>query len=62
MGIHVSPEVEIARLDLPEMGAPAYPEFQIASGSLAGGYAASADAAPAKKPGLVGETVFNEAG
>jgi Amt family ammonium transporter len=33
MGIRVPAEVEIAGLDLPEMGALAYPEFQITGGS-----------------------------
>jgi Amt family ammonium transporter len=59
-GIRVSAEDEIAGLDLPEMGALAYPEFQIASSSLVSDYAA--DAVKAKEPGLVGGTVFNEAG
>jgi len=62
LGIRVSPETELAGLDLPEMGALAYPEFQIATGSLAGGYVASADMAKAKEPAPVGGTVFNEAG
>jgi ammonium transporter, Amt family len=61
-GIRVSAEVEIAGLDLPEMGALGYPEFQITSGSVVPGYAAATDMASAKEPGLVGKTVFNEAG
>src|SRR5215813_3019008 len=61
-GIRVSPEVEIAGLDMPEMGALGYPEFQIASSSVSGGYAASVDTVKDKEPGLVGGTVFNEAG
>src|SRR5262249_52912689 len=61
-GIRVSAEDEIAGLDLPEMGALAYPEFQIASSGLPGSYVDSAEPAKAKEPGLVGGTVFNEAG
>jgi len=61
-GIRVSAEVEIEGLDLPEMGALGYPEFQIASGSVVPGYAAATDTASAKEPGLVGKTVFNEVG
>ena len=36
IGNRVSAEVEIAGLDLPEMGALAYPEFEVATSTSAG--------------------------
>jgi Amt family ammonium transporter len=36
IGNRVSAEVELQGLDLPEMGALAYPEFQMSSGSSTG--------------------------
>jgi Amt family ammonium transporter len=36
IGNRVSAEVELQGLDLPEMGALAYPEFQIAPGAQGG--------------------------
>jgi Amt family ammonium transporter len=50
-GIRVSPEVEIGGLDLPEMGALAYPEFPIAGGGYAG---ETSSAMSASKPAAVG--------
>ncbi|MBS1790155.1 MAG: ammonium transporter [Acidobacteria bacterium] len=40
VGHRVDPEVEIAGLDLPEMGALAYPDFQVSTSSAGGGYVA----------------------
>src|SRR5262245_20650682 len=53
MGIRVSPEVELAGLDIPEMGALAYPEFQITSSTVSGDYAASTSSA-VETSGMVG--------
>lgn len=40
VGHRVDPEAEIAGLDLPEMGALAYPDFQVSTSSAGGGYIA----------------------
>ncbi|MBO0797463.1 MAG: ammonium transporter [Blastocatellia bacterium] len=59
-GIRVSKEVEIAGLDLPEMGALGYPEFQLAVATAASGYAEETASTAAQKDGLVG-VKFKEA-
>ena len=51
MDIRVSPEVEIGGLDIPEMGALAYPEFAVSGAGYGGDYeAASPAAAPVAAP------------
>jgi Amt family ammonium transporter len=54
VGHRVSAEVEIGGLDLPEMGALAYPDFQITSDSLTGGYALATESEKVKEEGLAG--------
>jgi Amt family ammonium transporter len=56
IGHRVSAEAEIAGLDLPEMGALAYPDFQISSSAAAPGYLGPIS--PAKpQEGLLGVVV-----
>ncbi|HZS08560.1 MAG TPA: ammonium transporter [Blastocatellia bacterium] len=62
MNLRVSAEVEIAGLDLPEMGAVAYPDFQISTGSLSPGAYSMPMAAPAKiEEGIIGAVPTTEA-
>jgi ammonium transporter, Amt family len=53
-GIRVSKEIEIAGLDLPEMGALAYPEFTLATATSAGGYVEANATTATQGDGLVG--------
>ncbi len=54
VGHRVDPDVEIGGLDLPEMGALAYPDFQLTSSGMTGSYMASSDAVKASSPSRVG--------
>jgi len=54
VGHRVDPEVEIAGLDLPEMGALAYPDFQLTSGGATGSYVASSESVKTGAPNLAG--------
>jgi Amt family ammonium transporter len=56
LGNRVSAEVELQGLDLPEMGALAYPEFGLAAGSSGSSYVEAAPAPAARKVGAVVET------
>lgn len=58
IGHRVSAEAEIAGLDIPEMGALAYPDFQITSSSISSAYMVSADKAEAKE-GTLNDAVLN---
>ncbi|MBI3652119.1 MAG: ammonium transporter [Acidobacteria bacterium] len=54
VGHRVSAEAEIAGLDLPEMGALAYPDFQITSNTLTGAYRTQPTVQTASEEGLAG--------
>jgi Amt family ammonium transporter len=54
IGHRVSAEAEIAGLDLPEMGALAYPDFQLSSGGPSGTYFGPASTQETANGGLVG--------
>jgi len=54
MKIRVPAEVELAGLDLPEMGALAYPDFQVLSSPPGGGYAVPSSVTKTQKEGLIG--------
>jgi len=56
MKIRVPAEVELAGLDLPEMGALAYPDFQISTSAPTGGYLEASAATATRGEGLVGAT------
>jgi len=60
VGNRVSAEVELAGLDLPEVGALAYPEFVLSPGSSVGAFEAPAPAG-ARAPAPAGATVRAEA-
>ena len=53
VGLRVAPEVEIEGLDIPEMGALAYPDFSLVP-SHSGGALASPTASARMEPGFVG--------
>jgi ammonium transporter, Amt family len=53
LGLRVAPEVEIEGLDIPEMGALAYPDFSLVP-SHSGGFLSSPTASARMEPGLVG--------
>jgi ammonium transporter, Amt family len=53
MGLRVAPEVEIEGLDIPEMGALAYPDFSLVPGHFAGSSPAAALPASTPEPGFV---------
>lgn len=57
VGHRVDPDVEIAGLDLPEMGALAYPDFQLTSGGATGSYMASSGSSNATSPSMVGAPI-----
>lgn len=46
VGHRVDPEVEIAGLDLPEMGALAYPDFQVATSATGGSFISMSNSSP----------------
>ena len=50
IGNRVAPEVELEGLDIPEMGALAYPDFVLGPGTPAGGEAAMASTKPSMAP------------
>jgi Amt family ammonium transporter len=52
MGNRVSEEAEIEGLDIPEMGALAYPDFVLGPGTPVGGMAMAAAKTPAGAPAL----------
>jgi Amt family ammonium transporter len=58
IGHRVSAEDEIAGLDIPEMGALAYPDFQITSSSISSAYLVPADKAETKE-GTLNDAVLN---
>jgi hypothetical protein len=60
VGNRVSAEVELAGLDLPEVGALAYPEFVLSPGSSVGAFEGPAPAG-ARAPAPAGATVRAEA-
>lgn len=59
VGHRVDPEVEIGGLDMPEMGAVAYPEFQVSTSSMASAYIPTTGK-PILESGLVGGVAFGE--
>ncbi|HQR34219.1 MAG TPA: ammonium transporter [Blastocatellia bacterium] len=59
VGHRVDPEAELMGLDLPEMGALAYPDFQLSTSSMIGAYPSSAT--PILEPGVVAGVTFEEA-
>lgn len=60
VGHRVSAEAEIGGLDLPEMGALAYPDFQITSSGAAGSYFTSSEPVAKKEAAILG-SVLEEA-
>jgi Amt family ammonium transporter len=60
IGNRVSAEVELAGLDLPEVGALAYPEFVLSPGSSVGAFEAPTPS-PAPAPAPAGATARVEA-
>lgn len=60
VGHRVSAEAEIGGLDLPEMGALAYPDFQITTSGAAGSYFVSSEPAVKKEGAMLG-SVLEEA-
>jgi Amt family ammonium transporter len=56
IGNRVSVETELQGLDLPEMGALAYPEFGLAAGLAGASFVEAAPAPSAKKVGVVAES------
>jgi ammonium transporter, Amt family len=53
-GIRVSKEVEIGGLDMPEMGALAYPEFQMTASAASADYVEASASTASKDEGIVG--------